>query len=206
MKCQREDETMRTGYRRCPAIRRSIRIGALALMALSVGFALTGPSPVSGQEGPQVKLSDDIKATLKALPLIQGAQIDDRTFDQKVVVVTFFASWCAPCREEFKHLAKLHAAYHDLGVEIIAVNYFEDFDNLSNTAQLKRYLEVTAPPFTVVKGSDELSRQFGEITRIPTLFVFDKQGQRALYFFNRPDGSQPSIDLATLRQVIMTLI
>ena len=174
----------------------------MALIALATWFALAAPVQESQPSG----LTDDIKATLKALPLLKGARIDDSTFDQKVVVVTFFASWCPPCREEFAHLAKLYAAYHDLGVEIIAVNYFEEFDNFSNPAQLQKYLELTAPPFTVVKGNDKLSRQLGEITRIPTLFVFDKQGQRALYFFNKPDGNQSSIDLATLRQVIMTLI
>lgn len=147
-----------------------------------------------------------MQSTLKTLPLLMGAPVEDKTFDNKVVVVTFFASWCHPCREEFGHLRELYQTYHDRGVEIIAVNYFEDFDNLSDDARLQNYLKITKPPFTVVKGNDTVSQQFGTVTRIPTLFVFDKQGQRALHFFNKPDGSQPTIDMATLQQVIKTLI
>ena len=138
--------------------------------------------------------------------MLWATRSTERTFDQKVVMVTFFASWCHPCREEFAHLRDIYETYHSMGVEIIAVNYFENFDNLSNEAQLKTYLETTKPPFTIVKGNDTVSEQFGTITRIPTLFVFDKQGNRALHFFNKPDGSQPTIDLETLRQVVMTLL
>ncbi|ETW94776.1 TlpA disulfide reductase family protein [Candidatus Entotheonella palauensis] len=162
--------------------------------------------PVNMQTAARTSLTEPMKATLKTLPVLMGDRVDDRTFTGKVVVVTFFASWCQPCREEFGHLNKIYQAYHDRGVEIIAVNYFEDFDNLSDDTRLQKYLNLTKPPFTIVKGNDTVSQQFGTVTRIPTLFVFDKQGKRALYFFNKPDGSQPTIDMATLQQVIMTLI
>lgn len=154
----------------------------------------------------QTDLTPPMQSTLKTLPVIMGDRVDDRTFADKVVVVTFFASWCQPCREEFEHLRNIYQSYHKRGVEIIAVNYFEDFDNLSDDARLQKYLKITDPPFTIVKGNDTVSQQFGTITRIPTLFVFDRQGKRALYFFNKPDGSQPTIDMATLQQVIMALI
>ncbi len=163
-------------------------------------------APVKTPTAAQTNLTQPMKATLKTLPVIMGERIDDQSFADKIVVVTFFASWCQPCREEFGHLRHIYQAYHDRGVEIIAVNYFEDFDNLSDDARLQKYLNITKPPFTIVKGNDTVSQQFGTVTRIPTLFVFDKQGKRALYFFNKPDGSQTTIDMATLQQVIMALI
>ncbi|MDH3601760.1 MAG: TlpA family protein disulfide reductase [Candidatus Tectomicrobia bacterium] len=179
----------------------------LACMVLVLFAAAAKPIPAAeAQAVTHPGLSNAIKATLKTLPHVRGDRIDDRTFEQKVVVVTFFASWCVPCRQEFAHLQDIYNAYHASGVEIIAVNLFENFDNLSNDAQLTTYLHLTQPPFSVVKGNDTISRNFGAITRIPTLFVFDKQGQLALHFFNKPDGSQPTIDLATLRQVITALL
>ncbi|MEE9146160.1 MAG: TlpA disulfide reductase family protein [Candidatus Tectomicrobia bacterium] len=172
------------------------------LLALGVQTAQGAPARLSEQ----ISLTSAIKETLKTLPHVQGPQISDTTFAHKVVVVTFFASWCYPCREEFAHLQKIHTQYHRLGVEIIAVNLFENFDNLSDHTRLMKYLHLTQPPFTIVKGNEVISRQFGTVTRIPTLFVFDKQGRRALQFVNEPDGRQPTIDLATLRQVIVTLL
>ncbi|PON12840.1 hypothetical protein C2W62_37495 [Candidatus Entotheonella serta] len=162
--------------------------------------------PVNVQAAAQTGLTPPMKATLKTLPVLMGDRVDDRTFADKVVMVTFFASWCQPCRDEFVHLRKIYQDYHDRGVEIIAVNYFEDFDNLSDDKRLRKYLDITKPPFTIVRGNATVSEQFGTITRIPTLFVFDRQGKRALHFFNKPDGSQPTIDMATLQQVIMRLI
>ncbi len=151
-------------------------------------------------------LTEDIKASLKQLRLLHGAPVSDATFDQKVVIVTFFASWCAPCREEFRHLRQLHAERHQTGLEVIAVNLFEEFDNFSDDQRLAKFLSLTDPPFTVVKGNDLISRQFGTIRRIPTLFIFDRQGQHVLRFANEVGGQQMSIDLATLRQVVAGLL
>jgi thiol-disulfide isomerase/thioredoxin len=166
------------------------------LIVAAVAWAMQG----------KARLTQDSKDTLKALPHVQGEPVTDQTFAQKVVIVTFFASWCQPCREEFAHLRALYATYHKDGLEIIAVNLFEDFDNLSDAAQLRKYLQLTQPPFTIVTGNDAISRQFGTITRIPTLFVFDRQGRRALHFVNEPDGRQPTLDPARLQQVIVSLL
>ncbi len=196
-----------------------IGIGAVVLVAVLGWFTTRAAQPPSSPpltmkpvqsaatpSKPETGLTPPLQSTLKTLPVLMGAPVGDQTFDNKVVVVTFFASWCHPCREEFGHLRELYQTYHDRGVEIIAVNYFEDFDNLSDDTRLQNYLNLTKPPFTVVKGNDTVSQQFGTVTRIPTLFVFDKQGQRALHFFNKPDGSQSTIDMDTLRQVITNLI
>ena len=195
-----------------------VAIGAVALVAVLGWFttrAAQAPDeplrmqPVAAAPAPavdQARLTPSMQATLQTLPLLMGERIDAQTFRDKVVIVTFFASWCQPCREEFGHLRQIHQAYHGRGVEIIAVNYFEDFDNLSDGARLQAYLKITEPPFTVVKGNDAASQQFGDITRIPTLFVFDRQGERALHFFNKPDGSQTTIDMATLEDVVKRLI
>jgi thiol-disulfide isomerase/thioredoxin len=124
---------------------------------------------VSSTHGADV-LTQNMQETLQNLPYVHGQRVSEATFDQKVVIVTFFASWCPPCREEFSHLRKLHAEYHASGVEVIAVNLF------------------------------------GMITRIPTLFVFDRHGQHVLRFANEAGGQQMTLDLSTLRQTISRLL
>ena len=65
----------------------------------------------------------------------------------------FFASGCHPRREESAHLYQLHDAYHSERVEIVAINALEDFENFSNAASLRTYLDLTTPPFTIAKGN-----------------------------------------------------
>ena len=176
---------------------RRLVMGVGVLLLVALGGAAAPPPP---------GLTHDLKETLKALPHLHGARVTDATFARKVVIVTFFASWCPPCREELGHLRALHATYHGAGVEIIAVNLFEDFDNFSDDKWLATFLALTEPPFTVVKGNDVVSQQFGRITRIPTLFVFDRQGQQILRFANQPDGRRTTLDPARLRQVVSELL
>lgn len=152
--------------------------------------------------GPPGVLSHDIKTTLKDLSLLYGDPVTDVTFDSKVVIVTFFASWCPPCREEFGHLKQLYTEYHQSGLEVIAVNLFEDFDNFSNDKRLAAFLNLTKPPFTVVKGNEIVSQQFGAVLRIPTLFIFNRQGRRVLRFANEVGGQQMTLDVEVLRHVV----
>jgi len=101
-----------------------------------------------------------------------GSPVTMNKFENKVVVVVFFASWCVPCIKELKHLKTLYHKYHSGGLEVIAINFFEDFDGFSNAKKLQRFLNHLKPEFSVVKGNEAVSLQFGKITRIPTVFVF----------------------------------
>jgi cytochrome c biogenesis protein CcmG/thiol:disulfide interchange protein DsbE len=151
-------------------------------------------------------LTPTVQATLQALPHLHGLPISPDTFHSKVVIVTFFASWCPPCREEFAHLQALHTQYQEEGVTIIAVNLFEDFDQFSDDKRLTAFLDKTKPPFTVLKGNEMISQQFGTITRIPSLFIFDRQGQQAGAFRNEGDDAQTTLDVAALRRLVTTLL
>ena len=44
----------------------------------------------------------------------------------EVVMINFWASWCAPCRQEMPLLEELYKKYSDLGFTLLAVNVEED--------------------------------------------------------------------------------
>lgn len=179
------------------------------ILLLSVGClvavaVLSGERVLSGtsEEG---ALAADARAIMQTLPHLNGPLVTDATFDDKVLIVTFFASWCPPCRQEFADLSAVYRQYRQAGLEVVAINLFEDFDNFSDDERLAAFLELTQPPFTVVKGNDAISQQFGTIRRIPSLFVFDRQGRQVLAFAHER-GAQATLDAAALRQVISPLL
>lgn len=107
----------------------------------------------------------------------------------KIVIVTFFASWCPPCRWEFESLNALRERYNEDELSIVAVNRFETWANDDGGRRMKRFLADTKPAFPLVAGTEALAERFGGIERIPTLFVFDRRGRQA-YAFVHLEGAE----------------
>ncbi len=156
--------------------------------------------------GREVVLNAPLRARLLALQRLDGPQLRPNALAGKVVIVTFFASWCPPCREEFVHLKKVYATHRHEGLEIVAVNLFENFDELSDERRLAKYLEATQPGFPVVKGDDAISAAFGTVRRIPTLLVFDRQGRSAFTFVNERNGPSVAVDPARLNAILRKIL
>jgi thiol-disulfide isomerase/thioredoxin len=177
----------------------------LLSVACLVAVAVLSGERVLSSASEEGALADDTRVVMQTLPHFYGPRVTDATFGDKVLIVTFFASWCPPCRQEFADLSDLYRQYREAGLEVVAINLFEDFDNFSDDERLAAFLELTQPPFTVVKGNDAISQQFGTIRRIPSLFVFDRQGRRVLAFAHER-GAQATLDAAALRQVVSPLL
>ncbi|RKY56352.1 MAG: hypothetical protein DRP93_01555 [Candidatus Neomarinimicrobiota bacterium] len=100
---------------------------------------------------------------------IDSTTITHEKFKNKILIVSFFATWCPPCLEELPHMNEVYHQYiNDDDVEIIVVSTDRD-----------KYL---VPPFIRKNGydfpvyyADGLNKAFG-VKGIPTLFVIDKQG------------------------------
>ena len=163
--------------RRLPAFDDAPRVlGALTLAAL---LAMAIAAPAAGT----VTLDAERRAHLASLDVIRDAGGELSELDGRPVVVTFFASWCPPCRAEFEHLAELHLRHAGAGLRVVAVNVFEAFDG-NDAARLARFLDDTAPPFAVVEGTERTKALFGDVARIPTVFVFTPDGRSVLHFIH----------------------
>ncbi len=156
-------------------------IGFLVSFIFAAGPALA--EPVSGP-----------LSLLVSAKSIAGPAVSKSLLVGKPVVVTFFASWCPPCLPEFMTLNALKKHPDAQGVTIIAVNIFENFGG-KNPVRMQRFLGRTNPDFPVVKGSAEIRAAFGNVSRIPTMVIYDEQGRESWRFVHKQGATKMTADL-----------
>jgi thiol-disulfide isomerase/thioredoxin len=97
----------------------------------------------------------------------------------RVVMVEFWATWCPPCRSTLEWLGQLKQKYGDnVAILALAVESPEDKirASVSSLSQDLHWAIADAP--TAVA--------FGDITSVPTMFLFDRSGKTANVFYGAP--------------------
>jgi thiol-disulfide isomerase/thioredoxin len=118
---------------------------------------------------------------------IKGARRQLSQFKGKVVVVNFWATWCAPCKGEMPEFTKVYAAYRDRGVEFLgAAN-----EPRSSRPKVEAFVRDFAIQFPVwLEVSEENLAAFGVGPGIPGTVIVDKEGRIAARIAGVTEGTQ----------------
>lgn len=134
-------------------------------------FAFTSTSRaelkwIAEKDRTKAKLSGDFKT-------MDGKRVSLADFKSKVVFLNFWATWCAPCRQEMPSMARLYAHFRDLGLEMVAVT-------TESTDAVQKFLADQSFDFTtLIDSKDALGARF-RTEIVPTTIVIDAQGRIAL--------------------------
>ena len=165
-------------------------------LLLAVSFGLQAPSsaaPVkTGQAAPPFSLER-----------LDGKVVTSKELKGKVVVLDFWASWCAPCIASMPAIAKLQRDYGSKGLVVLGVTLDDD------NAKLKAFLNHRPPGVAVVKPTPSFNRDYGTLlhlkadrlvtsdkliqANLPTWIVIDRKGRIAAV---HPSSSQEKQMLA----------
>lgn len=167
------------------------------------GFCVLSATTAAADEvSKTIRLDAAMADAIYALNRIDGAPLPP-SLDGRVVVVTFFASWCPPCHVEFRQLEKIHAAYADRGVTVIAFNIFEATGRFADDGErLIRFLDRYEPDYPILVANRRIQQLFGDVRRIPTVTVFGRDGVPRLHFIHERGSDQMNPDFETLHAAV----
>jgi thiol-disulfide isomerase/thioredoxin len=103
-----------------------------------------------------------------------GAAVTLSDFRGRVVLLNFWATWCAPCRAEIPMLVELQRAHRDGKFAVLGVALDDD-----GWHAVKPYLEGRQIDYPVVVAEDRIADLFGGLRAVPTTLMIDKQGRVA---------------------------
>jgi len=99
-----------------------------------------------------------------------GRQVSSDEFRGKVLLVDFWATWCAPCKREMPGYEALYRRYRERGFAVVGIAMDWDADAVTKFA---REVGVTYP---LLLNGAQVQQQF-EILGLPTTFLVDREGR-----------------------------
>jgi cytochrome c biogenesis protein CcmG/thiol:disulfide interchange protein DsbE len=107
------------------------------------------------------------------LVTLDGRRISSADLLGRVVILTFWATWCAPCRDELPLLSDYLGHHAAAGLQILGFG----LDTRERLEEVKRVAQSLRFPVGLM--SDSSAPGYGRIWRLPVSFTIDRQGRLA---------------------------
>ena len=142
--------------KRLSLVRVSLVLISLALVVVSVS-ALPQTSSDGAKPLPELSLHS-----------LEGKKVPSADLKGKILVLDFWATWCAPCIAEVPHLNKLQEKYEDRGVKVVGVTMAS-----GEAKEVKPFVTRFKINYSVLMGNDDQAYDLS-IFAFPTTYLVNR--------------------------------
>ncbi len=129
-----------------------------------------------GDRAPEFDIVDD-----------QGIGVSLRNYEGKIVLLNFWATWCAPCVREIPSLNRIYKRFEDKGFVVLAVSVDENKD------QYREFLADADVAFPTVRDPQRtVSGRYGT-AKYPESYLIDRGGRVLRKYVGAEDWLRPEI-------------
>lgn len=126
-------------------------------------------------------------------PALSGKTLEDRPYDLrqdqgKAMLIFFWSTGCAICRDKMPELRANYTAWRDKGFQLLAVSLDRNLDDLKAYDALIHRVVPPSHRFPMLwRGHAAHRDSFGSIVQTPTSFILDRQGREVKQVRGRID-------------------
>lgn len=140
---------------------RLLRLVSVAALLWTVSWAFTSAQTTVARPAPHFALKDQNAKPLN-LPMYRG----------KVILLNFWATWCAPCRVEMPWFEEFSNRYRDRGLVVVGLSM--DDEGWKTVRPVLGKLKVTYP---IGLGNQAVAKLYGVTQSLPVTFLIDRNGK-----------------------------
>jgi cytochrome c biogenesis protein CcmG, thiol:disulfide interchange protein DsbE len=120
---------------------------------------VSGPTTLIDRKAPEFARKD-----------LGGRILDLRSFRGKVVLLNFWATWCAPCLTEMPVFNSWQRQYGPQGMQVIGISMDDD------STPVRKLVTKLKPEYPVAMGDARLGERYGGVLGLPLTYLVDRNG------------------------------
>ncbi|MGB0885079.1 MAG: TlpA family protein disulfide reductase [Chitinophagales bacterium] len=137
----------------------------LSLAVFTLVFTMSLSAQTKGQKLPGIKIKD-----------LSGKSVDISKYSEngKMTVISFWATWCLPCKKELNNISELYEEWvEDYNVEVVAIS----IDDSRNASKVTSYINGQGWEFDVLLDANSDLKRALNFQTVPYTLLVDAKGE-----------------------------